>query len=195
MSEPRAIATGLPRISKLSNGRWFMEWNCGGCMDSGIEIDMFKCIDQCRKCQASLGKISYRLYGCLCDLMFRHQEIDDTMLTMARVLVSANAEAPILGECLADFLECSERQVKKTAKRLRDEWRLPAVGTRQPPYGYFFAATPEEFLAWMRTTKSQAISELATAYQLFKANFPALAGQQSIQFIDEVSTELKEAIR
>lgn len=184
-----------PKFSRLADGGWFMEWTCGGCMDSGIDIDMFNCVDQCRKCQASLGAISYRLYGCLCDLMFRHQEIDTRMLTMARVLVSANAAAPILGECLADFLMCSEREVKKTAKRLRDDWRLPAVGTRQSPFGYFIAATPEEFLSWMRTTKSQAISELATAYHLFKANFPALAGQQSIQFIDDVSTELREAIR
>lgn len=183
------------RIHKPESGKYFVEFNCGACMDSGIIPDMFKTVDQCKHCQASLGAISYRVYGCLCDLMIKRQEIDSTMLTMARLLVSGVSDAPIPGEALADLLECSERRVKKTAKLLRDDWRLPIVGSRESPRGYFIAANAEEFLSWMRVTRSQAISELATAYHLFKTNFPALAGQQSFQFVEDVSRELQEAIR
>ncbi|PYS69310.1 MAG: hypothetical protein DMF69_17405 [Acidobacteria bacterium] len=142
-----------------------------------------------------------RLYGAISHRQLRNQKIDDAMLALARALVPASAAAPILGETLAPMigakgdLRTQLRYVKRLAQRLRQEWQLPVCGRREAPYGYFFASTPQEFLDWMRTTRNQAISELATAYQLFKTNFPELAGQKSLEFVETVSTELQEAIR
>lgn len=107
----------------------------------------------------------------------------------------ARSREPIQGAEFQRVLSIDERSVKALMRELRDEWLLPVCGTRQRPFGYFIAATTEQFLEWMRTTRSQAISELATAHRLFKTNFPELAGQGSFDFIQTVSTELQEAIR
>lgn len=189
-----------PRLSQLADGSYYMEWDCSLCLDSGIAVDMYG-PDQCKACNASRGAIAYRLFGAIADIKFKNGAFDKQLLTMAQLLVSFNAATPLPGKALASLLtldpeaKTDQRMVKHLAKRLRDEWRLPVVGTREPPYGYFFAANPQEFLAWMRTTRSQAISELATAYHLFKANFPTLAGQQQLEFVNGVTEELQEAIR
>jgi len=167
---------------------------CVYCWDSGIAGDL-RGINQCRQCNASLGPVSYRLFGCLSNLQLKGKEINDQMLVMARAIVPFSFAEPVMGKDLADLLMISERQVKRLAKQIRDEWQLPICTRREPPYGYYFAAKAEEFLDWLRTTKSQAISELATAYHLFKSNFPELAGQQSLEFVNTVSSELQEALR
>jgi hypothetical protein len=105
------------------------------------------------------------------------------------------AEEPIQGAVFDNVLRIDDRARKEIMRSLRDEWLLPVCATRQRPFGYFIAATAEQFLEWLRVTRSQAISELATAHKLFRTNFPELAGQQSLDFINTVSTELQEAIR
>lgn len=179
---------------RCNSGDWFFKWNCAACRDSGIALGLLG-PDQCKECQAFLSPLSNRVYGAISVLLLKQQPIDKQLLNMARALIPASIENPFPGEALASLLVLSARDVKDTAKRLRDEWRLPVIGRREKPYGYFFATAPEEFLSWMRTTRSQAISELATAFHLFKACFPELAGQQSLDFINTVSSELQEAIR
>jgi hypothetical protein len=105
------------------------------------------------------------------------------------------ARHPLQGVVFEDGLSIDARERKAIMRQLRDGWLLPVCATRQRPFGYFIAETPAEFLEWQRVTRSQAIAELATAHKVFKANFPELAGQQSLAFIDQVSTELQEAIR
>lgn len=183
------------RIQKLGTGEWFFEWDCGVCMDSGISVSATLGPDQCRSCEAASAAVSIRLFGAVSVLLLKSEPVDYLMLDMARALVSRSAAEPLQGEALAALLHVGERRVKRTAQRLRSEWRLPVCGRREEPFGYFFAARPEEFLDWMRTTRSQAVSELATAYQLFRTNFPALSGQQSLEFVNDVSRELQEAIR
>jgi hypothetical protein len=188
------------RISKLATGAWFFNFRCGGCLDSGVILSLIG-PQHCKQCQSSLSPISSRLYGAVSLLHLKGKKIDDAMFALASALVSANAERPILGEALASLVGAEGdptlqlRFVKRLAQRLRKEWHLPVCGRRETPFGYFIAANAEEFLDWMRTTRAQAISELATAYHLFTANFPELAGQQSLDFVNTVSTELEEAIR
>lgn len=200
MSQPSTVAhqrsaLDLPAGAHRSgSGDWFFKFNCDNCRDSGIAETLLGPA-QCGECQAHLSPASFRVFGAISVLQLKQKPVDKQLLAMARALVPATAENPMAGEALRSLLVVGEREVKDTAKRLRDEWRLPAIGSRQKPRGYFFATSPEEFLSWMRTTRSQAISELATAYHLFKACFPQLAGQESLNFVDGVSTELQEAIR
>jgi hypothetical protein len=193
-------STDNSRISKLATGAWFFDFGCGGCLDSGVIMALLG-PEQCKLCQASLSPISNRLFGAVSLLHVKGKKIDDSMFAMASALVSARVDYPILGEALASLTGAEGesalqlRFVKRLAQRLRKEWHLPVCGRRETPFGYFIAANADEFLDWMRTTRAQAISELATAYHLFTSNFPQLAGQQSLDFVNTVSTELQEAIR
>lgn len=200
MTTQQNASTNKPRVSKLESGLWFIDFRCGGCLDSGVVLGLLG-PEQCKLCQASLSLISARVFGAVSLLHQKSKKIDGAMFAMACALVSASVDEPILGEALVDLVGAEGdpalqvRYVKRLAQRLRKEWHLPVCGRREAPFGYFIADSPEEFLDWMRTTRSQAISELATAYHLFTSNFPALAGQQSLDFVNTVSTELEEAIR
>ncbi len=173
---------------------------CPHCLDSGITLGLYG-PDQCFQCSAHLGPISNRVFGCVSNLRLKGGDVDETLLSLARLLVPATSATPLPGSRIAARLgfnpqsDSDVRKVKGLAKRLRDEWRLPTCARREAPAGYYFAASPDEFLSWMRTTRAQAISELATAYHLFRANFPELAGQQTLEFVNGVSEELQEAIR
>jgi hypothetical protein len=178
---------------------------CFYCWDSGIEVRKADYeseqveIKECRHCEASQTPTGHRVFGAVSARMLLGKKIGPAMLAMARALVPASAQEPVQGDELISVVEATGKEplrfVKLTARRLRTEWRLPVCGNREEPYGYFIARNSQEFLEWMRTTRSQAISELATAYQLFKSNFPELSGQKSLEFVETVSTELKEAIR
>lgn len=185
----------MKEATKLASGQWFFEWDCGTCMDSGV-IKSLLGPETCKHCQAWTSQISARVFGAVCVPHCKQQPIDDLMFNMARALVSTSSEFPTPCEALESLLGIDDRQVKRTAKRLKDEWLLPVIGRREKPYGYHFAASMEELLAGSRTTRAQAISELATDYRLLKANSPIFAGQFSlINFVTDVSTELQEAIR
>jgi hypothetical protein len=179
---------------RFNTGDWFFKWNCENCRDSGLFKSLLG-IEQCSECRAFESPISQRVFGAICVLTLKEKPVDDLLFKLACALVPATAEHPLPGDALLSLLVLSARDLKGLAKRLRDEWRIAVIGSRQPPYGYFIASTAEEFLAWGRVTRSQAISELATYYGLFKANFPELAGQQSLDFVNTVSAELQEAIR
>jgi hypothetical protein len=182
------------QIAKLESGFYFFEWQCGICMDSGIMKGLLG-LDQCTACQSFLKPASARLFGAISLRLLKGQPIDDQLLNMGRALVMATAEAPLRGEALAQLLECPERKIKELAARLCEEWKVPAIASRQPPYGYFIADSAEQLLEWGRVTRSQAIRMLARYYHLFKATYPDLSGQQSLDFVNTVSTELQEAIR
>jgi len=120
------------------------------------------------------------------------QDCDALAIHALKMLV--RAEGPIQGVTFDNNLRIDDRARKEIMRSLRDDWLLPVCAMRQRPFGYFIAATPEQFLEWMRVTRSQAISELATAHKLFRANFPELAGQQPLDFIVQISDELTAAI-
>lgn len=181
-------------VARRAGDGWYFDWSCAPCMGSGIAETLLG-LEQCDDCQKRLDPVSYRLYGAISNLKLKNRQIDSQLLHLARALVSANAEQPMRGEALAFLLKCSERQVKEIAARLCEEWQLPVIATRKPPYGYFIAASAEQLLEWGRVTRSQAVSMLARYYHLFRSNFPELAGQQPLDFVNTVSNELQEAIR
>ncbi|HEX8500769.1 MAG TPA: hypothetical protein VF659_09270 [Pyrinomonadaceae bacterium] len=43
--------------------------------------------------------------------------------------------------------------------------------------------------------RSQAVNELATAHGMMRSNYPALVGQDNLDFIKSFSEELQEALR
>jgi hypothetical protein len=184
----------MKKIAKIADGRWWAEWNCSLCIDSGIVVGLLG-PEPCMHCQARFLPLSVKVYEIIQTRRFREQEVDTGLLTMAQLLISAQADEPILGEGLAELMVVTEREVKKLAARLCDEWSLPVIATRRPPYGYFIAQNAEELMEWGRVTRSQAINMLARFYHLFKTNFPDLAGQESLPFVDQISSELQEAIR
>lgn len=115
------------------------------------------------------------------------ENLDLKAFDCARALVRATALRPVRNTTLGMFLGVNERQVKDTIKTLRDDWKLPIGSLREPPYGYYWISTPEEFLAWFEPMRSQAFSELRTAYRLMRAHYPQLAGQFTFNFDQEDS--------
>jgi len=107
----------------------------------------------------------------------------------------ARSVEPIPGAEFDRVLGLDDRKRKELMRELRNEWLLPVCATRTKPFGYYVATTLEQLLEWGRVTRSQAVNELAVWYRVLRANAPELAGQQSIEFIDQISTELTEAIR
>lgn len=183
-----------PGAHRSNSGDWFFTWNCNTCRDSGLVKELLD-PNQCTDCQAFLNPISARVFGAICVLTIKDKPVDEALFALARALVPFTSQEPIQGEALASLLGCSERLIKKYVARLDDEWRVPAIASRKPPYGYFIAANAQELLEWGRVIRSQAVNELARYYHLFKSVHPELAGQESFDFIDTVSTELQEAIR
>jgi hypothetical protein len=115
--------------------------------------------------------------------------------TVHALRILARANEPVQGAVFERLLSLNERSVKGLMKQISEEWLIPVIATRKPPYGYFVAASAAEYLEWERVMRSQAISMLARCRRLFKANFPELAGQEHFDFIRQVSSELQEAIR
>ncbi len=107
----------------------------------------------------------------------------------ARALVRATAQRPVRGTTLGVFLGVSEREVKRLIHTLRNSWHLPIGSLRAEPCGYYWMSTPEDCLAWFNVMKSQAMSELGTAYRLIKRHYPQLAGQLVINFEEEESQQ------
>jgi hypothetical protein len=122
-------------------------------------------------------------------------ELDRAVINVGRVLTHGDTNNPVSGLMLREWLSLSERQVKSAVETLRAEWTLPAISRRKRPAGYWFAGSAEEYLAWWRTHRAQAITELTTGYRNLKANYSDLAGQGHLDFITSVSDELKEALR
>jgi hypothetical protein len=99
----------------------------------------------------------------------------------------ARATDPVQGAVFQHVLGIDERSVKALMRELRNEWLLPVCATRQRPFGYFVAATIDQLNDWFQTTLNQALSEIVTAYKVRRANFPEYAGQQPLDFANEIS--------
>jgi hypothetical protein len=117
-------------VVRLANGAWLFEWSCPVCMDSGVVKSRYG-YGKCGDCEAGSLPISMRVLGAVALPFLQNKPIDNLLFNMARALVSASSEAPILGEALASLLGIDARTVKDTAKRLKDEWRLPVIGRRE----------------------------------------------------------------
>lgn len=173
----------------------FLAIRCAQCWDSFIALDLLG-PTTCSLCDAeTLSEAALKISEVVVRRIANNLVIDRQMLDTARSLANATVDNPIPGEILQTHLGCDRRRLSQLMMRLRDEWLLPVIASRRPPIGYFIATSAEQLLEWNRVTRAQALSELATSYRLVRANYPLLAGQQPLDFITQVSSELKEAIR
>jgi len=176
----------------------FFKDRCSRCWDSHIALDIFDRPDRCGFCLTAripITAAAQKILDCVLTRIEKGRTVDALTLNTARMLSRGTAEEPVLGAVLQAHLKCDPRRIKQLMRTLRDEWLLPVSASREEPYGYYIATSQEELIAWARTSRAQAISTLATLYRLLRANIPALAGQENLDFVEQVSSELQEAIR
>lgn len=169
---------------------------CPECSDTGIAMQLYG-PSECKVCaykERPFNPTARRIHDCVLELIARGTKIDAQLWEVARALAHSSFDAPVPGEKLQAKLGIDRRTLSDRMKRLRDEWFLPALATRQKPTGYYVATRPEHFELWRRHTYGQAMSELVTLYRLQRSNFPELAGQQTLDFVNAVSQDLREAV-
>lgn len=171
--------------------------NCGECLGTGIAVTS-KGPGRCTLCHADevqFSEAAARLAVRLWVLQDKEQTVDPQTLKLARLLTHATFETPLQGRLLREHFNLSERDLKSHVESLRAEWVLPIGSHRQPPYGYYWMRSPEEFQHWLRTMRAQAMRELVVAYRLFNEVYPELAGQESFDFANDFSSDLQEALK
>lgn len=173
--------------------------SCRACLDTGLKLTRFGEAVRCDYCftaeERSFSVPAMRLTTALWLQQDQGRRVDGQAFEVARVLTHGHISAPLMIKVLAEHFNLSERKVKDIVRTLRREWLLPIGSLRQPPYGYYWILSPKDFLDWSRAYRSQAIDELATLHRLQRANFPELFGQGSLDFIDVINDDLKEAIK
>lgn len=169
---------------------------CRECWDTALRITG-RGVVRCTYCEAdddALSTPAVRLAVAVWELQDKKRAVEGVMFHFARLLALTTSERPLTIEALGAHFRLSDRQVKSMTRTLRREWLLPIGSSRQKPAGLFWILSPKDFLDWSRAYRSQAIDELATYYRLQRRNFPELAGQTSL-FLDQITEELKEALR
>jgi biotin operon repressor len=169
----------------------FHPGQCSWCWDSTISITPTSlercCLERCST------PATNKFFECVSIRTEKKMEIDPRILNTARAIVTARTDQPISGYTLQALLRETERGVKKFIETLRKEWVLPIGSTRE--LGYYWMLTAKDFLDWSRAYRAQAITSLATLYKMQRVNFPELAGQESLDFIQQVESEMGDAIK
>lgn len=168
---------------------------CSECLTTGIAIEN-KALRRCSRCEeAQFTEAAVRLSVRLWWMKDQGKPVDLKAVKLARLLTLATFTLPFSGKLLRRHFGLTPRSLKDLVEHLRADWVLPIGAHRQPPYGYYWIASPEEFKHWMRTMRSQAMRELSTAYRLYRNVYPELAGQEALDFASDFSNDLKEAIK
>lgn len=178
-------------FNQLSEGQRGLQlatgFECPTCYDSQLAADAYNCPDclfQPQEFEQAARQLARAVFNRESAGLSLEKDFE-----LARALVRATVARPVRNAILAVLLGVNEREVKRIIQTLRTDWLLPIGSLREPPYGYYWMATPEDCLAWFNVMKSQALSELGTAYRLIKRHYPQLAGQLAINFAEEVSPE------
>lgn len=107
---------------------------------------------------------------------------------VANLLLDATAKFPIgisriRGEAIKGEkgFNVSERGVKDIVRTLRKEHGLPILSRRRKPSGYWWCGSEAEMKAYIDSARSQPLDELHTLSKMVKQNYPALAGQLSLE--------------
>ena len=170
----------------------FHPGECPECWDSTIAITPQGLV-RCCLAKGNISPAAEKLADFVWLSVEKKVEIDPRVLNTARAIVTATVEQPISGFTLQALLRESPRNVKAAIETLRKEWLLPIGSTRQS--GYYWMRTAKDFLDWSRAYRAQAITSLATLYRMQRKNFPELSGQESIQFIQQIESEMEDAIK
>lgn len=181
-------------MSRQTDTFRFHPGDCYDCWDSTIVVTPFgpgKCITCLEKGNVSMP--AQKLSEVVWRRIEKKQLVDLRALNAARAIVTATVELPVSGPTLQGGLRESERGVKTCIEILRNEWVLPIGSTRQR--GYYWMLVAKDFIDWARGYRAQAITSLVTLSKMQRANFPELAGQESLQFIEQITDELREAVK
>ena len=166
---------------------------CHNCVDTGISITLYG-VERCADCyDKELSEPATQLRRCVFTRLEKKLPVDTAALALARALTHFTAAEPLLLRHITRYCKVDERMAKRTIALLRDEWVLPVGSHRQPPYGSYWITSPEEFLAWSRAYRAQAITSLVTVHKLQRQHFPRLYGQQD--FAAMIADELRETLR
>ncbi|HZT60980.1 MAG TPA: hypothetical protein VFA21_20415 [Pyrinomonadaceae bacterium] len=150
----------------------------------------------CNPCLARKVTPAARLVAdCVWMRVEKNQFLDTATVAVAQTLVHATYLQPFSGPALTEYLGLGEREFKGVVETIRRDWHLPLISRRQQRGGYWFAESADQFLAWLRQMRAQAVQELATAHGMMRAHYPLLAGQTNLDFIQGFTQELQEAIR
>lgn len=177
------------RIAQIVNS------TCPQCLDTGIAlapgtpVRCGLCPPDEKQFSVAAVRLSVRLW-----VLLDRTSVDLNALKLARLLTHTTFESPIRGKLLRAYFGFTARHLKSLIENLRGSWALPIGSFREPPYGYYWMRSPEEFNHWLRTMRAQAMTELTTGYRLYRAVYPELAGQEALDFAEDFSRDLQEAI-
>ena len=151
-------------------------FECAPCHDTGLALCSDDSITICHCLAADMNQ-------CFRNLLFfsAPKELSRTdsfprEFNCARAIGLATTKQPVRGTSLRMLMGGGEREAKDTNQTPGDD------SLRVPPYGYYWISSPEEFLQWFNPMRSQALSELSTAYHLAKRYYPELCGQFKFKF-------------
>jgi hypothetical protein len=173
--------------------------HCPNCLDTGLFWSALggspaHC-DYCTAAREPLHSPAVQIFRQRTfDRMKRGSDITPLHFHLARALTLFSGETPVLRESLDKHFNLSERKTKDVLKFLRDNWLLPIGGRKQPPAGAWLIVTDAEFIEYERQARRTAISALATLYKIRRANFPRLAGQLALDFVEQVKQGIEEEV-
>jgi hypothetical protein len=109
--------------------------------------------------------------------------VDDRPFQLACLLTHFSTARPIARLPLQELMQISEREFKKQIEALRRDWLLPIGSRKGPPNGYWIITNEEDFIAWHKHFRQQALTEFSTANQLMEQNFPELVARAGAEIL------------
>lgn len=170
---------------------------CFECVDTNLEITLYG-VQACASCvgaREARSPAASTLARVIFNRLERSLPVDPMLVQLGRILTRFSSDQPLPGEMIEVHLRLNYRTAKTMIETLRREYLLPIGSRKGQPNGYWIMTTAAEFIEWDRQFRSQAISLFATSYRLMRANFPALAGQTTLDFTDSVKQQIEEELR
>lgn len=170
---------------------------CFECLDTNLQIGLYgvQACDKCSGARLSRSNAATMLARVIFNRLERKQTVEPMLVQLARILTRFSSENPMPGAMLEVHLRLDYRTAKSMIETLRRDYLLPIGSRKGQPNGYWIMTTATEFIEWDRQFRSSAISVFATSYRLMRANFPALAGQTSLDFTEAVKQQIDEEIQ
>ncbi len=121
----------------------------------------------------------------------RGHQLSQTKEFVGALLLSASSQQPkriaeiivACGRALGEWL--TEREVKEVIRSLRKEHAFPILSRRHKPAGLWWCGSSEEMDQFIKSFRKQALDELHTLSKIVRENYPALAGQLTLEDCDD----------
>jgi hypothetical protein len=113
--------------------------------------------------------------------------LTDIEMCVASILLDATVDTPVriaeltvaVGRQLGEWP--NGRAIKQLVRELRKEHGFPILSRKGKPAGYWWGASASEMQQFIKDWRKQALDELHTLSKMVKQNYPALAGQLSLE--------------